>query len=279
MDHFYTLSNGNSIPKIGFGTWQAKGHAAVAAVKDALSLGYRHIDTAASYGNEAEVGQAISQSGVAREDVFVCSKLKTTYRGYENALTQFEKTLQALDMDYIDLYLIHWPANAKMHSDWEQINSETWRAFEEIYRAGKARNIGLSNFLPHHLQSLLKTAELCPVVNQIEFHPGYFQPDVLAFCQQNDILVEAWSPLGRGNVLQHRTLVQLAAVHGCTTAQLCLAWALAKGVLPLPKSVTPDRIRENIGVYDIQLSSTELKKIDSMLEFGFSGMHPDEVEF
>lgn len=276
----YTLNNGVTIPEIGFGTWQTPdGATAVLAVQSALENGYRHIDTAAIYGNEKSIGQAIADSGIDRKELFITSKLWNSERGYESTLKAFDKTLSDLQTDYLDLYLIHWPANAKQFSDWKQKNADTWRAFETLYQDGKIKAIGLSNFMVHHLEALLETATVKPVINQIEYHPGYLQTEVVAFCKANDILIEAWSPLGTGKMLNDPTLLEIASNYNVSVAQLCIRWCLQNGTLPLPKSVTPERIKQNLNVYHFEISESDMKRIDALPYIGGSGLLPDEVAF
>ena len=207
----FKLSNGYEIPQVGFGTWQTpNGETAMQAVKTALQCGYRHIDTAAIYGNEKSVGEGIRKSGVCREDLFVTSKVWNTERGYEKTLAAFDKTLADLGLEYLDLYLIHWPANEKQFENWQEINKDTWRAMETLYLEGKIKFIGVSNFLVHHLEPLLAVAKIEPMINQIEFHPGQMQLNTVEFCKRNQILVEAWSPLGTGRMLSNSTLMAIA---------------------------------------------------------------------
>lgn len=276
---FFTLQNGYSIPCVGYGTWQIPdGDTAFQAVKSAIDAGYRHIDAAAAYGNEVSVGQGIKESGIAREDLFITSKVWNTERGYKKTLAAFEKTLTNLHLDYLDLYLIHWPASASRFSDWEHHNLETWRAMIELYRSGRVRAIGVSNFEPHHLAALLET-EVGPMVNQIEFHPGQMQEKTTAFCREKDILVEAWSPLGTGCMLNNRQLQSMAQKYKKTVAQLCIRWCLQNGVLPLPKSVTPERIVENTQVFDFMITEEDMAVINGISYFGGSGLHPDKIDF
>ncbi|HRB73163.1 MAG TPA: aldo/keto reductase [Flavobacterium sp.] len=276
----YTLNNGVTIPEIGFGTWQTPdGATAVLAVKSALENGYRHIDTAAIYGNEKSIGQAIADSGIDRKELFITSKLWNSERGYESTLKAFDKTLSDLQTDYLDLYLIHWPANAKQFPDWKQKNADTLRAFEKLYQDGKIKAIGLSNFMVHHLEALLETATVKPVINQIEYHPGYLQTEVVAFCKANDILIEAWSPLGTGKMLNDPTLLEIASNYNVSVAQLCIRWCLQNGTLPLPKSVTPERIKQNLNVYHFEISESDMRRIDALPYIGGSGLLPDEVAF
>lgn len=276
----YKLSNGIEIPEVGFGTWQTPdGDTAVNAVKWALEYGYRHIDTAAGYGNEKSVGRAIRESGIPREEIFITSKLKNTDRGYENTIKAFQHTLSELEFDYIDLYLIHWPATLHQFTDWQQINQDTWRAIEELYEDGKIKAIGLSNFLPHHINSVLETAKVKPMVNQIEFHPGFTQADTVKFSQEQGMLVEAWSPLGTGKMLQNPQLNEIAKRYEVSVAQLCIKWCLQSGVLPLPKSVTQERIRENLDLEGFSIADEDMRIINNLPYIGGSGLNPDEVDF
>ena len=272
---YYHLNNGNKIPSIGFGTYQAEEKEGIEAVKKALKTGYRLIDTAAKYKNEEAVGKGIKESNVPREEIMVTTKLWRENLGYENTKKAFETSLKKLDLDYIDLYLIHWPANAKNYDDWEKTNNETWQAMEELVKEGKIKNIGVSNFWPEHLEPLLKTAKIKPVINQIEFHPGYWQPEVTNYCKQHDILVEAWSPLARGKVFENDEIKAIAKKHQKSVAQICLRWILEHEVLVIPKSSTPERIEDNFNVFDFQLSAEEIKTIDSLPQMGFSGELPN----
>lgn len=276
----YTLANDVQIPCIGFGTWQTPdGETAINSVKAALKAGYRHIDTAACYGNEASVGQAIKESGVPREEIFVTSKVWNTERGYEKTLAAFETTMAKLDLDYVDLYLIHWPAAANQFENWKEINAQTWRALEELYIKGKIKAIGVSNFLPHHLEALLEGAKVVPMVNQIEYHPGFMQAESVAFCKAHNILVEAWSPLGTGNVLNNETLIMMAQKYSKTVAQICIRWVLQHGLLPLPKSITESRIIENTEVFDFEIKEEDMAIIDAIPFCGGAGINPDAINF
>ncbi|MFC3418672.1 aldo/keto reductase [Salinicoccus hispanicus] len=275
----FTLANGTEIPCVGFGTWQTPdGETAVNSVKKAIESGYRHIDTAAAYKNEGSVGKAIKESGVAREDLFITSKLWNADRGYDKTKAAFEQTLKELGTDYLDLYLIHWPANEKQFDNWEEINRETWKAMTELYEAGKIKAIGVSNFMTQHLEPLLET-EVKPMVNQIEYHPGHTQDGVVDLCKQYDILVEAWSPIGSGRLLEDESLKEIAEKYDKSVAQLCIRYVLQNGALPLPKSVTPERIEENTHVFDFEISDEDMKQMDAMENVGFSGMNPNEVDF
>ena len=273
----FSLANGVAIPCLGFGTWQMK-EGPVAAIQKALELGYRHIDTAAYYQNERSVGQAVRASGLPREAVFVTSKVWNTDRGYESTLRAFDRTMEKLGLDYLDLYLIHWPAAANRFDNWEDINGQTWRAMTELYQQGRVRAIGVSNFLPHHLEPLLKT-EVAPMVNQVECNPGCQQKQTLAYCRDHGILVEAWSPLGSGKLLEDPKLKEFGQKYGRSTAQICLRWCLQKGHLPLPKSVTPVRIKENLQLFDFQISQEDMAVIDKLECVGRTGSDPDNAKF
>lgn len=276
----YKLGNGVLIPNVGFGTWQAsEGEEAVNSVKTALELGYRHIDTAFFYKNEVSVGKGIKESGIDRKDIFVTTKVWNAERGYEKTLKAFEVSLENLGLDYIDMFLIHWPASENQFENWKELNAETWRALEKLYADGKVRAIGVSNFYVSHLSALLETAKVKPMVNQIEFHPGMTQDEVVDFCKKNDILIEAWSPLGRGNVLDNEVLVGIAKKYNVSVAQLCIRWIVQKGHLPLPKSVTPARIKSNLDVYGFEISQEDIVAIDNLPYIGGSGLHPDKIDF
>ena len=270
----FTLSNGVEIPAVGYGTYltSEKDDGTVAA---ALAAGYRHFDTASFYGTEQALGDALKAAGVPREELFLTSKLWKDEMGYENALAAFERSLQKLGTDYLDLYLIHWPRTDDLTAEWRQLDRDTWRALEELYRAGRVRAIGVSNFLPHHLRSLMKTAEVMPMVNQIEFHPGYPQTYTVEFCKAHGILPEAWSPLGRTRVLQDERLAGIAAKYGKSVAQLCVRFALQCGVAPLPKSSSPARMQANLDVFDFVISDEDMDRILTLPQFGWSGLHPD----
>ena len=274
----YRLSNGVEIPILGFGTWQTPdGDTARDCVKAALDAGYRHIDTAWVYGNEISVGEGIRASGVNRGDIFLTTKHWVTERGYEKTKAAIDVSLKNLGVDYLDLYLIHWPCVAKISPDWKEINASTWRGFEEAYRAGKIRALGVSNFEPLHLDALLETAEIAPCVNQIEFHPGYTQPENVKRCRELGIAVEAWSPLGCGAVLGDARLAEIAGRYGKSVAQLCIRFALQSGVIPLPKSVHPDRIKANTQVFDFEISPEDMALIGAIDGLGFSGYRPEEA--
>lgn len=276
----FKLNNTIEIPAIGFGTWQIEdGEKVINAVLNAIDEGYRHIDTAFFYHNEKGIGQAIKQTNVNRNQLFITTKVWNTDRGYEQTLKAFETSLQNLQLDYIDLYLIHWPANAIQFEDWKEINAQTWKALEKLYKDGKVKAIGVCNFMVNHLEALLETCEIKPMVNQIEFHPGHTQSEVVAFCKQNDILVEGWSPIGQGKILDNDLLLSIAKKYQVNVGQLCIQFALQQGILPLPKSVTPMNIKNNFHLPEFKISDQDLNAILKMPSTGFTGLNPNEVTF
>ena len=274
------LANGHTIPVPGFGTFKTPdGEVCVKAVRDAIAAGYTHIDTAAIYGNECSVGEGVRQSGKPREELFITSKVWNAERGYDKTLRACEKTLKDLGTDYLDLYLIHWPANRLQFGDKaDAINVDTWKAMERLVDEKLVRSIGLSNFYPQHAAPILATASIAPTVDQIEFHPGLLQEDTVALCRENGILVEAWSPLGRGHLLDNQILADIAARYGKSPAQVILRWVIQKDVLPLVKSVHTERIRENLQLFDFTLTASEMAAIDALPDARF-GSHPDTATF
>ena len=278
----YKLSNGVEIPCIGFGTWQTpNGDVAVQAVQCALESGYRHIDTAAVYGNEASVGKAIRTSGVRREELFVTTKLWNNRHSYDQALKAFDESLDKLGLDYLDLYLIHWPNPIDLREGdrWIQANAEAWRAMEELYEAGRIRAIGISNFRVHHMEALLKTAKVVPHVNQIRLCPGDTQDETVAFSRAHGMLAEAYSPLGIGRIFEVPEMQALAQKYGRSIAQICIRWSLQRGYLPLPKSVTPSRIQENLKVFDFALDDEDVSLIAGLTGCVGFGDDPDHAPF
>ena len=250
------LNNGVEIPQVGFGVWQIPDPETAKAVNAAIEAGYRSIDTAAIYGNEAGVGQGIAESGIAREDLFITTKLWNEKQGYESTLKAFDRSMRKLDLDYLDLYLIHWPLPAR------DLYFETWKAFEKLYAEGRIRAICVSNFLPEHLQRLIAGSDTVPAVNQIELHPQLQQAELRAFDAEHGIATEAWSPLAKGqSLLQDPVLTQLGKKYGKSPAQIVLRWHTQLGTIVIPKSVTPSRIRENIDIFDFELSTDDLAQI------------------
>lgn len=251
------LHDGHAIPALGLGVWQATpGRATREAVRYALQLGYRHVDTARIYGNEGDVGQALRESGVPREEVFVVTKLWNQDHGLARARRAFDESLAALGLDYVDLFLIHWPV--------ERRRLESWRALEALQREGRARSIGVSNYTIRHLDELLAAAEIPPAVNQVEFHPFLVQRELLACCRERGIVLTAYSPLAHGQGVDDPTLVAIGARHGKTAAQVMLRWALQHGAAVIPKSTRRERIRENALVFDFELTPEQMQRIDAL---------------
>lgn len=269
------LNDGQKLPTVGFGTYKSKGQEGIEAVSTAISSGYSLIDTAAVYGNEETVGKGIKASGASRKDIFVTTKLWRENLGYESTKKEFEKSLTRLDLEYIDLYLIHWPANAKNYDNWQKTNADTWRAMEELQAEGKIKSIGVSNFFQEHLEALFETAKVIPAVNQIEFHPGYWQQELVSYCKKQNISLEAWSPLARGKVFENKVLEEIAKAHNKSVSQVCLRWIIQHEVIAIPKSTNPERIQENIELFDFELTSAEMEKIDHLPKMGFSGELPN----
>ncbi|PPF13178.1 MULTISPECIES: aldo/keto reductase [unclassified Rathayibacter] len=263
----FTLSNGVAIPKIGFGTWQIPdGPEAYDATTAALEAGYRHIDTARAYGNEASVARALRDSGVPRDEVFITTKLPAEVKDYEGAKASFETTMAALELDHVDLYLIHapWPWQ-DMGSDHREGNIAAWKAMEEILEAGRSRAIGVSNFQVADLESLIAATDVVPHANQIRWFVGNTQDETTAYCKEHGILVEGYSPLATGGLLDNSDIGEIAAKYDKSVAQLCIRYLLEKDVLPLPKSTTPSRIVENADV-DFEISSEDLAHLDSLVD-------------
>ncbi len=263
------------LPAIGFGTSLAYDDESTGSVLCALETGYRLIDTADIYRNEEAVGKAIRSSGIAREDIIVTSKLHINKKGYESTHAAFAESLEKLGLDYMDLYLIHWPANATHNPhDWKHINAESWRAMEEILASGKVKGIGLSNFMPEHLDALMETAKVCPLLNQIELHPGHAQEATRAACERYGITVEGWSPLGIGELMQNELLLELAEKYQRSVAQICLRWSVQLGAIPIPKSVNPLRIAENFNIMDFSIDEADMARINAMPSTAYTGWDP-----
>lgn len=270
----FTLANGVEIPVVGFGTWQTPdGDVAYQSVLDALKAGYRHIDTAAAYGNEASVGRAIKDSGIPREELFITSKLWNDSHSYEAAKIALDKSLKLLGLDYLDLYLIHWPNPLINRRNWDKANAEAWRYMEDAYTEGKIRAIGISNFQIEHVEALLKTATIRPMVNQLFINPSDLEQDIVAFNEAHDILTEAYSPLGTGSLLAVPEINDIAEKYGKSAAQVLIRWSLQHGFLPLPKSTHAERISQNADVFDFELTDAEIAALDQLE--GVAGTHQD----
>ncbi|WFR63381.1 aldo/keto reductase [Paenibacillus amylolyticus] len=267
-----TLYNGVKMPWLGFGVFKVKdGDEVVHAVKTAIQAGYRSIDTAKAYNNETGVAQGIRESGIAREDLFITTKVWNSDQGYESTLAAFEASMERLELDYLDLYLIHWPVKGKY--------KDTWRALEKLHKEGRIRAIGVSNFQIHHLEDLMIDATVKPAVNQVELHPLLIQTELREYCNKHQIQIEAWSPLGQGHLMDHPWLQDIAAKYSKSPAQVILRWDLQNGIVTIPKSVTPERIRANADLYDFELTSEEIEQINGLNENKRFGSDPDNFNF
>lgn len=267
-----TLNNGIQMPWLGLGVYKSEpGQEVETAVRNALEYGYRSIDTAKLYNNEEGVGKAIRESGVQREEIFVTTKVWNSDHGFEHTLRAFEASRQRLGMEYIDLYLIHWPGT--------RLYKETWKALEKLYRDGYVRAIGVSNFNIHHIEDLLQNCEFVPMVNQVEYHPRLTQVELRNYCNQHHIQFEAWSPLMRGKLLEDETIHQIAKTHNKSEAQVILRWNLEHGVVTIPKSVHENRIKANADIFDFTLSSDEIAAIDALNRNERTGLDPDTFDF
>ncbi len=253
----YTLNNNIKIPRIGFGTWALNGKVAIEAVKWALQEGYRLIDTASFYGNEAEIGRAIKESSIPREDLFITTKVWDTEQGYDETFKAFERSVINLQMDYIDLYLIHWPRAKRL---------KTWKAMEELYEQGSAKSIGVSNFTPDHLKELLANSTITPVINQVEFTPFLYQKELLDFCTKHKIKIEAYSPLTKAKKLNNQILQEISNKYNKTPAQILIRWGLEHNLIEIPRSKNKTHISENINVFDFSINKEDMKKLDNFNE-------------
>ncbi|KKB33167.1 aldo/keto reductase [Bacillus thermotolerans] len=270
--NFVTLNNGLQMPQLGFGVWQVENDQATEAVKKALEAGYRSIDTAMIYQNEQGVGKAIRESNVPREELFITTKVWNSDHGYENTLQAYERSLEELGLDYVDLYLIHWPT--PKYDEY----IDTYKALEKLYQDGRVKAIGVCNFHIDHLERLLKECDVKPVLNQVECHPHLAQNDMKAFCAEHDIFVEAWSPLEQGgDVLKDEAVQRIAEAHGKTPAQVVLRWHLQNNTIVIPKSVTPSRIEENFNVFDFELSAGDMEDINQLNKDQRKGPDPSEM--
>jgi len=277
------LRNGIDIPDIGFGTWNIPyGEVCERAVFEAIRAGYRHIDTAGAYGNERSVGlgvKAAIREGLIkdRSEVFITSKLWNTNRSYNKAFRGFDKSMRNLDLDYIDLYLIHWPANKMKYKNPDEVNATTWEALEELYEESRVRAIGVSNFLPHHLEELKKSAKVLPMVNQIELHVGYMQKEVVEYNNNNGIITEGYSPLGTGALLDNELLWEMAKKYQTTVSNICISFLRKRGIIPLPKTTSPDRMSGNLRL--IRIDEEDMEILNKLPFIGGHAHNPDEVDF
>lgn len=272
------LRNGLRIPSVGLGMWKITDRCEVLSViENAYEQGYRLFDTAAAYRNEIVFGKSMVELGLQREELSIQDKLWNTCYGYEKSQEACKKSMRKLKLDYLDVYLVHWPASRKQYDNWNEINAETWRGMEKLYKEGYVRAIGVCNFKPDHLQELCKTAEIVPFVNQIEFHPGMLQSETVSFCREKGIHIEASSPLGNGQVLSNAVLRKIAEKINISPAQVCLKWALKHDAIVIPKTTKAERLAENIELFNFDLSAEEMKIIDDLPFCGGLGIDSDEV--
>ena len=275
MEKNFVLSNGVVMPKIGFGTYKSTDGSDERVIGQALEVGYRLLDTAAAYKNEEQVGKAMAQSGISRQEIFLTSKIWKTNLGYEQTKTSFQESLERLQTDYLDLCLLHWPKPDPESVDWKELDWESWRALEELYKKGKVRAIGVSNFLPHHLENIRKTAEIQPMVDQLELHVGYLQEATVSYCKEHQIQVQAWSPLGRRRIMEQEQVQKLAEKYQVSVAQFLLRFLLQLEIGVIPKASAPERMRQNLELPEFTIKEDDVWFLRGLPQMGWSGEHPD----
>lgn len=272
------LRNGVKMPQIGLGTWQITDRGLMRdVISYAYNIGYRLIDTAAAYSNEIAISKAISEANISRKELFISDKVWNTSRGYTAVQDACKRSLKKMKTDYFDLYLIHWPAAKKLYPEWKEINADTWRGMEALYKEGVVRAIGVCNFKKNHFEELEKTSEVFPFINQVEYHPGMIPEEIEKYCKEKDIQIEASSPLGNGQILLNKELSEIAKAKGKSSAQICLRWGIQRGLAVIPKASAPERLKENIDIYDFELSNEEMHMIDSIPYCGGIGIDSEEV--
>lgn len=272
------LSNGNDLPVVGLGTWQIRDRELLRKlIKKAYASGYRMLDTAAAYSNEIGIAKAIRENEIPREEIYLIDKVWNTCRGFEEVQAACKNSLKKLKTEYLDLYLIHYPASPKFYENWNEINAETWRGMEKLYREGYVKAIGVCNYKMYHLEELKKTYEICPMVNQIELHPGLFDDEMYKYCQENGIMLQAASPLGNGQILHNEQLKEIARKRERSVAQICLKWEIQKNISVLPKTSNLQRLEENIEIFDFELTEEEMDIIDKIPYCGGLNIDSDEV--
>lgn len=271
----FKLNNDMKIPCVGFGTYKAAEGNNVEILKTAIEAEYRYFDTASFYQTEEFVGQAIRESNLPREDFFLVSKMWKDEMGYQQTKDALEKSLKRLGTDYLDIYLIHWPRPSADCENWKELDLETWRAMEELQKEGKIRGLGLSNFLPHHIKNILENGTVKPVVNQLELHPGYMQQAAVQYCKEHGIQMQAWSPIGRRRILEDGLILELAGKYQVSPAQLCLRFLLQNDIIPLPKSSSMERMKQNMDLFHFEISEEDVSRLATMPQAGWSGEHPD----
>ena len=278
---YRALSNGLKIPIVGLGTWQITDrHTLSDVISNAYKYGYSFIDTAAAYSNELSIGRTIQNLDIQRKNLFISSKVWNTNRGYEQVQLACQSSLKKLKTDYLDAYLVHWPASPKMHKDWEELNAETWRGMEQLYKDGIVRSIGVCNFKIKHLEALLKNVTIAPMILQIEYHPGMNTQELIELndrCKEIGIVLEASSPLGNGQILKNEKILEVAGSHKKSAAQICLRYCIQKDFIVIPKSINQSRLHQNIDIFDFQLSKEEMTILDNLPFCGGLNLDPDEV--
>ena len=275
---YYNLSNGVKLPGVAFGTWLATTEKGEQNIVDAIDNGYRYIDTAAFYLNEEEIGRAIKTADIPRNELTIASKVWRKMLGYEKTMQSFNESLERLQMDYLDVFLIHWPRANMTDPDWEKPIQGSWAAMEELYNAGKIKAIGLSNFLPHHIEVLMKTAKVAPVIDQLELHAGYMQQTAVSYCKAHNILPQAWSPLAQGRIFKEQMLIDMANKYDVPLGKFLLTYLDQQDIALVVKSSTPKRMRENLDVGGFKISDEDMSMLNCMPQMGWSGEHPDMVD-
>ena len=274
----YKLNNGIEIPSIAFGTWKFLDNEETSQIiNNAITNGYRYIDTASAYGNEASIGRGIKQSGIDRQSIVIGGKLWNDDRGYEKTIKACYKTIETLNCEYLDVYLIHWPASKAVYDNWKEINNETWKAMEYLYESGLVKAIGVCNFKVNQLESLIENAKIKPMINQVEFHPGVMQKEILEFCKKNSILVEAWSPLGSGKLIKKEQLKEIASKYNKDVAQICIKWCIQNGTLPIPKTSDTDRMKSNLNVFDFTIGKEDMEYLNNLPYMAGSGLDSETI--
>lgn len=269
------MNSNETIQKIGYGTWKIPNDILDEALKNALDVGYKHIDTARAYGNEKLIGEALIKINRPRNELFITGKLWNDDR--DNVIEACQETIKNLQCDYLDLYLMHWPASKAVHDDWIDINNKVWQQMEELVNLGLVKNIGVCNFKINQLEELLKTCKIKPFVNQIEIHPGLNQKEIIDYCQQNEILIEAWGPLGSGKMIKREQLQQIASKYDKTVAQICLRWCLQNGAIPIVRSTNKERMESNLEVFDFEITKEDMEYLNSLPYIGGSGLDSETL--
>lgn len=272
---YYTLEDGTKVPKIGFGCYNPRKQDYVTIIKTAIDAGYRYFDTASLYETERDLARALKESGIDRKEVQIASKAWYDELGYEETKAAFNRTLERLETDYLDFYMLHWPKASENDPDWKEKDRDAWKALTELKKAGKIRHIGTSNFLPHHLENLEKTTDCAVELDQLELHIGYSQELAREYCQKQGILVQAWGPLGRGRMNDNRIIQDMAAKYGKTFSQIAIRFLLQKGIMPIPKASTREHMVDNANVFDFELSTEDMWMLSCMPQETWQGEHPD----